>query len=61
MFGIAHHHKFTFHDVVCNILKKPSNFFYFKENVTGLPDPDREQSTEMKPAVAAANDAVRPA
>jgi len=29
------------------------------ENVTGLPDPDKEQSTEMKSVVSAANDAWR--
>jgi len=37
---------------------KPSSFFTV--NVTGLPDPDKEQCTEMKSVVAAANDAVRP-
>ena len=29
------------------------------ENVTGLPDPDKEQNTEMKSVVSAANDAQR--
>ena len=31
-----------------------------KEEVAGLPDPDKQQNAEMKSVVAAANDAVRP-
>jgi len=30
-----------------------------KQEVAGLPDPDKQQNTEMKSIVAAANDAVR--
>jgi len=55
-------HKFLqlpdFHDAICNILK-PSNFF--TESVNGLPNPEKEQSMEMKSVVTAANDAVWPA
>ena len=31
-----------------------------KEEVAGLPDPNKQQNAEMKSIVAAANDAVRP-
>ena len=31
-----------------------------KAEVTGLPDPNKQQNAEMKSVVAAANDAVRP-
>ena len=49
IFGISHLHKFTFRDVIYSILK--NHLISLKENVTGLPDPDKEQSTEMKPVL----------